>query len=155
MKAEWKKFIFGNVTQCAERLNAKHGFVFRYNNGLESEVIKMISEHASKDATDYLICEPQEKRPHDEMRTRWELTGQPVEWNSEDSNDGWIEHFPNWMEGCFYRFKSPKPKKVMKAEYFIVCGKQIIRRGLINLKENVLCGPTEYVVFGDPQEFDE
>lgn len=53
---KWKKYE-GTDGQIYEILNARDGFVLR-NNGVESNILRKLSNEIVLTGCDYLICEP-------------------------------------------------------------------------------------------------
>lgn len=53
---EWKEYT-GSDEQIYEILNARDGFVLR-NNGVESNILRKLSNEIVLTGCDYLICEP-------------------------------------------------------------------------------------------------
>lgn len=73
--SEWKQFI-GSDEQIAEINNCEHGYLLRYKNFNESDIIDVyVRAEYLIDVTHYLICNP---HPLADMIIRQAQTGQPV-----------------------------------------------------------------------------
>lgn len=106
MQTEWKEFK-ATPHQIYEMVNAINGFIVRYIDGSESDILFCTSisgVNFKSNWTHYLICKPV---AHAKIAARYMLTGQPVQYRSIRTANQWhdITSNPQWRENTEYRFK--------------------------------------------------
>lgn len=108
--AEWKKYT-GSEEQLKEMKSAAHGYIVRFNDGLECDVrCEGLTSFMQSKTTHYLICEPHK---HADMIKRWADTGQPVYCKFLKV---WVE-FSNdliWDDRDFEKFSFTPPEYTIK-----------------------------------------
>lgn len=109
MTAQWVKYD-GSDDQLLEIMHSAHGYLYRNNNGYESNIltacgslINLANELNDDSVTEYLICSP---HPYADMICQWARTGQPVYWRSITGGGTGLchENFPPFMHPVEFEY---------------------------------------------------